>query len=126
MREIGDIQAKLRANAYQNEEHVRFALVGRILELLGWDIWDPAQVNAEFVPNPAEEKTKVDIALFRCAGAPDPVAFIEVKAVGKIANSLPEIERQLRDYNKNNTALFSIITDGRTWADLKGCPWTFH
>jgi len=39
----------------------------------------------------------------------------EVKAVGRITLSLAEVERQVRDYNRNNTALFSVITDGRSW-----------
>ena len=41
--------------------------------------------------------------------------FIEVKAVGKLEGSIFQTENQLRDYNRNNTALFSIITDGRKW-----------
>jgi hypothetical protein len=41
--------------------------------------------------------------------------FIECKAVGKVNDDLSKVEMQLRDYNRNNTALFAIITDGRTW-----------
>jgi hypothetical protein len=40
---------------------------------------------------------------------------MEIKAVGQLSGKLPEIEMQLRDYNRNNTALFSIITDGQEW-----------
>ena len=44
-----DIHEKLRNGSYQNEEHVRLSLVARILQELDWDIWNPREVNAEFV-----------------------------------------------------------------------------
>ncbi len=109
---LTDIRRKLQEGAYQNEEHVRFSLVARLLQKLGWDIWDPSQVNAEFAAVPDEDRTKVDFALFSTPYAPS--VFIEVKAVGKIAD-LAKTERQLRDYNRNNTALFCVITDGVIW-----------
>jgi len=107
-----DIQAKLREVAYQNEEHVRLSLVARVLQALGWDVWDPRQVNAEFAPVRSEDNTKVDFALFSTSRVPS--VFIEVKAVGKISD-LKQIERQLRDYNKNITAPFCVITNGSIW-----------
>lgn len=114
MKEIlADIRKKLQDGAYRNEEHVRFALVGRILQALGWDIWNPRQVDAEFVAAPDEDKTKVDLALFSKAEVPD--VFIEVKNVGKAMINLAKTEEQLRDYNRNITALFCVITDGAIW-----------
>ena len=114
MREIlTDIRERLQHGEYQNEEHIRLALVCRLLLELGWDIWNPREVNTEFPAIPTEDKTKVDIALFAKESLPS--IFIEVKAVGKIGASLTEVERQVRDYNRNNTALFSVITDGRSW-----------
>ena len=63
---------------------------------------------------PHEDSTRVDIALFLTPRRPD--VFIEVKAVGKISSdSLQKAETRLRDYNRDNTASFSIITDGRIW-----------
>lgn len=108
-----DIRNKIVSGAYKNEEHVRLAIVARILLQLGWNIWDPAEVNCEFNPVPDEDKTRVDIALFSNPRVPD--VFIETKSMGKIRNSLAEIETQLRNYNRDNTALFSVITDGRVW-----------
>jgi predicted type IV restriction endonuclease len=110
---IIDIRNKIASGAYKNEEHVRLAIVARILSQLGWNIWDPAEVNCEFNPVPHEDKTRVDIALFSKPRAPD--VFIETKPLGKITNNLQEAEMQLRNYNRDNTALFSIITDGRLW-----------
>lgn len=109
---LEDIAAKLRSDAYSNEEHVRLSLVARLLQALGWDIWNPQEVNTEFCPVPAEDSTRVDIALFARRNMS---VYVEVKAVGKIGRNLPEIERQMRDYNRNITAAFSILTDGRYW-----------
>jgi hypothetical protein len=108
-----DIRAKLDEKAYKNEEHVRLNLVLRILCELGWCIWNPKEVNAEFVVAPGEDKTKVDLAIFLTSYTP--VVFMEIKAVGQLSSKLAEIEKQLRDYNRNLTALFSIITDGQEW-----------
>src|ERR1700733_1125450 len=106
---LDDIATKLRANAYTNEEHVRLALVARLLHALGWDIWNPQEVNTEFCTVPNEDSTRVDIALF--ARRAEPAVYIEVKAVGKIGGrNLSEIERQTRDYNRNLTAVYSVIT----------------
>jgi len=110
---LRDIIEKLRHGDYQNEEHVRFSLVGRLLFELGWDVWNPTEVNTEFAAVPAEDRSRVDVALF--AKSYSPSVYVEVKAVGKIGQNLSELERQVRDYNRNNTALFSTITDGRTW-----------
>lgn len=108
-----DIREKLKDGVYTNEEHVRLSLVGRILQELGWDLWNPREVNSEFAVVPEEDQSRVDLALF--LNTYSPVVFIEVKAVGKLIGNIAKIERQLRDYNRNNTALFSIITDGQKW-----------
>ncbi len=110
---IADIRRKLQDGSYRNEEHVRFALVGRLLQALGWDIWNPQVVNAEFVAVPEEDNKKVDLALFSRGNLP--AVFIEVKNIGKATLNREETEKQIRDYNKNITALFCVITDGVTW-----------
>ena len=110
---IKDIQEKLRNNYYLNEEHVRLSLVARILQSLGWDIWNPKETNCEFIVAPHEDKTRVDIALFDAFK--NPCVFIEIKAVGTLNDRIGHIERQLRDYNRNLTALFCVITDGNIW-----------
>jgi len=110
---LSDIRSKLIQGVYRNEEQVRLNLVTRILQDLGWNIWDPDEVNPEFVVVPTEDSTKVDFALF--ANGFTPSVFIEIKAVGKMTINLSAVEKQLRDYNRNNTALFSVITDGQLW-----------
>jgi len=122
---LADIRRKLKEGAYKNEEHVRLSLVARVLQALGWDIWNPAEVNAEFAATPAEDRTKVDIALFARDGYP--AVLIEIKAVGKLEGNLDAIEMQVRDYNRDITAPFSVITDGQKWLFyyVKG-EGTFH
>jgi len=110
---LNDIREKLKSRTYKNEEHVRLSLVARLLLKLGWNVWDPNEVNSEFNTAPSEDTTKVDIALFLSPHKPD--IFIEIKSVGKISQDLSKWERQLRNYNRDNTALFSILTDGRLW-----------
>lgn len=111
---INDIREKISNVSYKNEEHVRLSLVSRLLQGLGWNIWDPCEVNSEYNATPHEDSTRVDMALFVTPRRPD--VFIEIKAIGKISSdSLEKLERQLRDYNRDNTASFSIITDGQIW-----------
>lgn len=110
---IEDIRRKLKSSVYQNEEHVRLSLVARIVQELGWDIWNPGEVNTEFAVAPDEDKTKVDMALFARDGYP--AVLIEIKAVGKMEGNLETIEIQVRNYNRDITAPFSIITDGQIW-----------
>ncbi len=110
---IEDIRQKIQDHYYENEEHIRLNIVVRLLEKLGWDIWNPKEVFAELLVSPDEDKTKVDLALF--ANNYSPSVFIEIKYLGKISDRLSAIERQLRNYNRDNTATFSVITDGRFW-----------
>jgi len=110
---IEEIRKYINSGYFKNEENIRFSLVARILQKLGWDIWNPKEVATEFPVLPNEDSTRVDIALFD--NTPSPSVFIETKALGKLETELEKYEVQLRDYNRNNTALFSIITDGREW-----------
>lgn len=108
-----DIRDKLLNGAFKNEEHVRLSIVSRILKSLGWNIWNPNEVYAEYKVLPHENLSRVDLALFQ--GDNTPCVYIETKAVGKLEGNIRKIEKQLRDYNVNFTALFSVITDGRSW-----------
>ena len=110
---IIDIREKLEEGLYKNEEQIRFSLVARILQKLDWDIWEPQEVYTEFSPD--GERNKVDVALF--VKPQRPTIFIELKAPDKLHNSneLKKAEDQLRDYNVNLTALFTILTDGNQW-----------
>ncbi len=110
---LADIKARLLKGEYKNEEHVRLSLVVRVLDGLGWNIWNPMEVNAEFVVVPSEDNKKVDVALFLRPVVPS--VFIEIKAVGQMQGKLTAIEQQMRNYNRDNQAMFTVITDGRNW-----------
>lgn len=99
-------------NTYRNEEHVRVGIVLRLLGDLGWNVWDPSEVCCEYFPVRGEDRTRVDVALLT---GDDPWVFVEVKAVGLLEQNLSSIETQMRDYNRNMTAMFSVATDGRVW-----------
>jgi hypothetical protein len=115
---LTDIRQRLKAGDYKNEEHVRLALVARIVQALGWNIWNPNEVYTEFKATPTEDVKRVDMALFADNLSEDAI-FIECKGTSNLAKGLPEdlakVERQLRDYNKDNTAQLAIITNGRLW-----------
>lgn len=110
---LNDIRNLLDRGSFKNEEHIRVCVVIRILQELGWNVWSPEEVNLEFAVAPDEDNTKVDVAIR--SGPSQLVAFIEVKALGQLRSKLSDIERQLRDYNRNNTAMFTLITDGAEW-----------
>lgn len=111
--ELLDIRQKLSHNKFENEEQVRFSLVSRILQNLEWDIFNPEEVKTEHKASPSEDSTKVDLALF--LNPYSPAIFIEVKTPGKVETDLERTEIQLRDYNKNFSAQFCLITDGDNW-----------
>ena len=109
-----DIRQRLLGKEYKNEEHVRLSLVARVVQELGWNIWNPTEVYTEFKATKKEDHTRVDVALFT-PGFEATAVFIECKGVGAFATDLAAVERQLRDYNRDHTALFTVITDGRHW-----------
>ena len=109
-----DIRQRLQDKEYQNEEHVRFSLVARVIQALNWNIWNPTEVFTEFKATKKEDNTRVDVALFT-HDFEGTAIFIECKNVGAFARDLTAVETQLRDYNRDHTALFTVITDGRHW-----------
>ena len=112
---LEEIISRLRHGDYKNEEHVRLAIVCRLLNKLGWDIWNPIEVNAEFSAMRTEDASRVDVAIFMPPQWLRPAVFVEVKSVGKLMGDIDAAERQLRDYNRNNQADISVLTDGRIW-----------
>jgi hypothetical protein len=110
---LNELRSLFGRGAFKNEQHIRVCVVCRILQELGWNIWNPGEVDLEFACAPDEDSTKVDVSL-RCTPL-KPDVFIETKSFGQIRNRLSDVERQLRDYNRNNTAMFSVITDGAEW-----------
>jgi len=80
--------------------------VNRILQELGWDIYDPSVVRREF----PLEKGRVDYALFTSSVAP--VVLIEAKA----PSSGEDGTRQLFTYAFHQGTPFVILANGREWS----------
>jgi hypothetical protein len=112
---LQDIVVHMQSSHYKNEEHIRLGVVCRLLIELGWDIWHPRAMFPELPANSKEDATRVDLALFMPPQFLRPAVFIEIKAAGKLMPSLGLAEMQLRDYNRNNQADISVLTDGRHW-----------
>jgi|AVFP01.1.fsa_nt_gi hypothetical protein len=104
---IADIRAGIRAGRYPNEAAVSQSIVRRVLECLGWPIYDPQIVWPEYSQAGGG---RVDYAL--CHPARKPLIFIEVKPIGKGDGN----ERQLFEYAFHEGAPLAVLTDGQGWS----------
>ncbi len=119
---LKDIQEKLKNEMYKNEEMVRSSIVVRILDSLGWDIWNPSEVYYEYPVKKfpqnlkKDENGRVDIALF-ISNRSDrtPEVFIETKAIDKLKGNYADYEEQLQRYNYYDKSAISVLTDGVIW-----------
>ncbi len=103
---IVDVRDKLRRGVFSNEDQVSKGVVMRLLQQLGWDVYDPTQVSSEFrIGN-----RKVDYALRH--GPFGSAVLIEVKNVGK---ATPAGEDQLFDYCFREGVPLAVLADGRVW-----------
>jgi len=120
---IESIRIMLKDGLFRDEQHVRFSLIGRICQKLGWDIWNPAEFYTEYSVKkyPPQEVTtvlrgRIDVALFLTDKRSDKAeVFIEVKNPGKLRSELSAGETQLQRYNYWDKAAICILTDGITW-----------
>ncbi|MBC8029176.1 MAG: hypothetical protein H7Z16_03615 [Pyrinomonadaceae bacterium] len=103
---IEAIQNSLRAGRFPNEAAVSFGVVSRLLENLGWPVYDTDTVWREY---PVEGR-RVDFAL--CAPPRRPKIFLEVKRVGQSEGG----DRQLFEYAFHQGIPFLILTDGPEWS----------
>lgn len=102
---ISDIRSNLKAGRFLNEAAVSSGIVQRILQALGWPVYDPQVVCPEYTV----EGKRVDYAL--CHPKEKPVLFIEVKSVGKSEGA----DRQLFEYAFHKGIPMAVLTDGQEW-----------
>lgn len=101
------------------EETTKQALILPLLEILGFNPYDPTKVRAEYSADFAGAKNgeRVDYALF-CHDVP--VMFIEAKAYAEnLTNHAPQLSRY---FNTTPEVTVAAITNGREWrffTDLK-------
>ena len=98
----------------KSEEATKQALVLPMLDALGFDIWNPAEVtleyDADFAIKKLGQKEKVDVAIL---SAPVPRIYIEVKSVDQ---QLEGHQGQLaRYFNSTSSVTLGILTNGLEW-----------
>jgi negative regulator of replication initiation len=103
--DISDIKTGLNAGRYKNEASVSQGIILRLLNSLGWSIFDSSQVSPEF----SVGSGRVDYAL--CNPPTKPCILIESKDVGNAQGA----ERQLFEYAFHQGIPMAILTDGQEW-----------
>lgn len=103
---IRDIKTRLGKEEYPNEQAISQGIVLRLLQAMGWDVYNPQVVIPEYTVH----GKRVDFAL--CVPGKKPNIFVEVKYLGKI----PGADKQLlEDYAFRVRVQFAVLTDGREW-----------
>lgn len=105
---------RVPATRGKGEQATKQSLVLPMLDALGYDIWDPAEVcpeyDADFAVKKAGQKEKVDVAILL---ASLPRIFVETKPVDE---PLDGHEGQLaRYFNATRTVTLAILTNGLEW-----------
>jgi len=103
---LTDIIARLRQGRFPNEQAISQGIVLRVLQELGWDIYDTTSVWPEFQTG----EGRADFAL--CHPPSKPADFIEVKPPGKAEDGV----RQALEYAFHTGVPFIVLTDGKTWS----------
>ena len=100
-----DIRAGIKAGRYVNEATVSQGIVQRLLNALGWPVYDTEVVAPEY----SLGTRRADYAL--CHPPREPVMLIEVKQVGQSKGA----DRQLFEYAFHKGVPMAILTDGQEW-----------
>lgn len=103
---LDDITARLRRNAFPNEQAISQGIVLQVLQALGWDTYDTETIWPEYQTGDG----RVDYAV--CHPRSKPAAFIEVKQPGKAEDAV----RQALEYAFHCGVPFVVLTDGQTWS----------
>lgn len=103
--DILDIQKEIKTGKIMNEASVSQGVILRLLNRLGWPVFDPSIVSPEFSVGAG----RADYAL--CHPANKPIIIIESKGIGQSEGS----ERQLFEYAFHQGIPMAILTDGREW-----------
>lgn len=115
-------QIKLRVPHIRGEEATKHALVIPLLQVLGYEVFDPREVQPEYIADFAKKKAsgqmeKIDYAIWLNAA---PVIFIECKAVDA---KLDDHDGQLaRYFNATPSVKVAILTNGirlKVFGDLQ-------
>ena len=102
---VSDIIERLERGEFLNEAAVSTGVVTRLLDALGWEIYNPAVVWPQY----STDSGRVDFAL--CHPPRTPYIFVEVKSVGKAR----EGESQAFRYAFDKGVHILVVTDGKGW-----------
>ena len=100
-----EFRTGIKAGRYVNEATVSQGIVQRLLNALGWPVYDTEVVAPEY----SLGTRRVDYAL--CHPPREPVILIEVKQVGQSKGA----DRQRFEYAFHNGVPMAILTDGQEW-----------
>ena len=92
-----------------DEQTTKQVLILRILDVLGWNIFDLLDIQPEYLVDPKNNNEKVDYALLKDSRQ---MLFIEAKAVGI---DLEDHEEQICRYCFRNDVNIGILTNGVDW-----------
>jgi hypothetical protein len=104
--DIEDIRNGLKIGRYNNEASVSQGIILRLLNSLGWSIFDSSQVSPEHTVGSG----RVDYAL--CHPPGKPIILIESKNLGDVYGA----EKQLFEYAFHQGIPMAILTDGQEWS----------
>jgi hypothetical protein len=103
--ELLDIRAGIKAGRYVNEATVSQGIVQRLLNALGWPVYNTEILAPEY----SLGGRRADYAL--CHPPREPVILIEVKQVGQSKGA----DRQLFEYAFHKGVPMAVLTDGQEW-----------
>ena len=114
---LTDITAKLRQGKFPNEQSISQSIVLRVLQELGWDIYDPTVVWPEF--GTGEGRADCRKRQRRLVGLGFASAYRQ--ALKPSVSETPRLRRArranaVRQYAFHTGVPFIVLTDGRTWS----------
>lgn len=103
---INEIRGQIATGHFRNEAAVKHGIVLRILNELGWPVFDAQVVYPEY---PLDVR-RVDFAL--CHPRATPRLLVEAKDIGNAGGA----ERQLFEYAFHRGIPMAVLTDGQEWS----------
>ncbi len=109
---LDDIRSRFSAGEYKTGEQILLSVVTRLVQELGWDIWNPTEICLGFCGRPGEF---APAAFALCLEPNIPAVYIDTCATGTIKDETDRLERALRDRHRISPAQIAVITDGEVW-----------
>ncbi len=112
---IEKIRRGISQNKYPNETAVRTQVIQPVLHALGWDVYNPDHVCAEYSLKLKTTTRRIDLAL--CVSNRNPRCIIELKSTGYDLRQLGRSagDRQLFEYSFHAGAPLALLTNGAHW-----------